>query len=504
MLWVLTVSCLSPVPIDTVEIGVFRLSATAASSPFVASVLEVTVEGATAEEVWVAYDLKSTYDRRGELTQRTASFAPGEPIAVLGLKSNTPYVWQAVSGAADVAEERSPPGTFTPPPPPSGVSRYDLVRRRTDRSALGFVLVSVARIEEDLGWVGILDRDADWVWWVATPPGSVPLSARLGLDGTSVLWGEFEEDRSESALETARAVRVSLDGQVRTETRLPLGHHDFVEHPDGTLGYLAYVTGEAFEDVKVPVLGDQIAEVPEGASEPLPDVVFDVFEANVLTPLATCTHHEETREVLGETVLPWTQANSLLFVDDEDAYYVQARFADALLKINRLSGLVQWQLNGLDGAFALPGGSPVWVDEPASARLWSHGHISQLWPGGMLVFDNGDHRTGASKLVQVEWREQDRHAWVSWSFAHPDGGFTPSMGDAVKVPGGNVISAWAGLGDIIEVQGDAIVWRAIATRGDVLGRVTWLDALDRPTVVPRGQEPLPDPRPTFEPIPGLR
>ena len=495
---VLGAGCVDPGPS---EVPSELLRASASSSSFVASVLEVTVANANADEqVWVEYDLEESYEADGELELLTPAQSGDLAVPVIGLKSGRTYRWRAVAIAPDGTERRTPIGTFEAPPVPSGLLGYELVRRRTDRSQLGYVLTSVVRPEEDLAWVGILDKDADWVWWVASPPGLVPLSARLGLDGRSVLWGEFDEDRSSSQLEQARVVRVSLDGQRRVETRLPQGHHDFIEHADGTLAYLSYVFVDGFEGSDLPLLSDQISVVQEGQSNPLVDVRFDIGEDYPYPPVPTCSHMQEERETFGTANRTWTQSNSLLYVDDEDAYYVHARFADWLVKVDRPSGAFVWQLNGPDGEFTPPlDNRPLW-SAADNTLLWSHGHISQMWPGGMMVFDNGDHRTGASRVLEIAWREEQRQAWIAWEFAHPDGQFTPSMGDAIRLPGGNVLTTWAGLGDIIEVSGSAMVWRALATRGDILGRVTWLDDLYLPTPQARGVEPEPGPGPVWEPM----
>ena len=67
--------------------------------------------------------------------------------------------------------------------------------------------------------------------------------------------------------------------------------------------------------------------------------------------------------------------NSLGYVASEDAYYTNWRWLDVTMKIAR-SGDLMWQWGG---AFAdLPGDA---------ATLFEHSHFSEVWAGGMMMFD---------------------------------------------------------------------------------------------------------------------
>ena len=181
------------------------------------------------------------------------------------------------------------------------------------------------------------------------------------------------------------------------------------------------------------------------------------------------------RQKFGASVLEWTHGNSLVYEPEEDAYYLLAKFTDWLLKVDRTTGALEWQLNGPASDFVDPSGAPVWPDVH-TAYPWSHGHTSQVWPGGVMVFDNGDHHEDSvATLVELAIDPASREVERVWTYAHPDGGQTPAMGDARKLPGGNVLAAWATLGEVTEVTPEGtLVWRAQLSGSRGLGRVRWL------------------------------
>ena len=105
--------------------------------------------------------------------------------------------------------------------------------------------------------------------------------------------------------------------------------------------------------------------------------------------------------------------------------------------------------------------------------------MSQLWDGGMVVFDNGDHHDPqVSGVVEYAWDEASRTVEQVWRHTDPDGRFTSMMGDVRKLPSGNYLVSWSALGTIEEITPDhEVVWRANAGVGMVVGRVRWIEDL---------------------------
>lgn len=328
--------------------------------------------------------------------------------------------------------------------------------------------------EGEPGITGIVDREGRWVWWTESELGVFPMSGRLSADGRAVVFGEFEP--TNQGEDRGRVVRVDVATGAREETRLVRGHHDFVVHDDA-VAFLSLHTADV--GAQVPLGFDRVDEVPWGAGEDTPvRAGFDTLSDSPVEPSPICSHIEQPRAKFGERVIEWTHANSLVWEPEEQVYYLNAKWTDWVVKIDRATSEPLWVMNGSGGEFRQPNGRPAWLGPDASA-LWSHGHMSEAWPGGFLMFDNGIHHPeGGSAVVEIAYDEGAREAEQVWRFEHPEGLKTPSMGDAKRLPSGNVISAWADLSELIEVSPEGeVVWRAHGPEGAHIGRTTWLGSL---------------------------
>ncbi|MEQ1501314.1 MAG: aryl-sulfate sulfotransferase [Myxococcota bacterium] len=426
------------------------IEATGAPSELVPTVLHVAFDGegtGFVEYGLDGFDLRTPDDAGGAT----------HDVAVLGLKAAHAYQWRAVVVDADRVRSESEPGSFDVPAPPAELLPVT-VTVADEAAELQYFLASVIR--PDLtSFAAIMDRDGDWVWW-ASSDGTVMVTPELGVDGASIAWGQYDFGKY---LDIGRMVRVSLDGTTRTETRLPIGHHDFVQHDDGTVAFLGISFAEiAIGDTTYAMASDTISVIDEGSTAETSTPIFDMFADFPLEPEVTCDHiaHEEPK--LGQdAVHEWTHGNSFMFVPEDDAYYVNDKFTDWLIKVDRATGAPLWKLNGRGSEFTQPNGDPVWVDVQHTS-LWSHGHMSDIWSGGGMMFDNGDHHVPTvSRAIEFAWDEAARTAEIVWEYPHPEGLATAALGDVRRMPLGDVLITWAGLGEITEVTRDgAIVWRA--------------------------------------------
>ena len=127
------------------------------------------------------------------------------------------------------------------------------------------------------------------------------------------------------------------------------------------------------------------------------------------------------------------------------------RHFDAVVRFDG-NGAIRWWLGGrLNTLDPLDGAAPP-----------RHGHFSEAWSDGMLVFDNGNHVPDAvTRIVEYAIDAEAQTYREVWSYDHPEGGFFAARGDARRLPGGNVLVAWTGNGQIWEItrEGD-VVWRA--------------------------------------------
>ncbi len=317
----------------------------------------------------------------------------------------------------------------------------------------------------------ILDQDGDFVWWYEAGPGRLILSAKAGRDGHSFLFLSLQYAQN---ADEGKIIRVAFDGSAVTETRAYLGHHDFLEHSDGSLAFIGYTYRNFGADEWVT---DAIRVTDEGNANEVNNELFNWFDDYGRPPWVADPAAENF--ALGDADFEWTHGNSLM-VTDEQHYYIMSKFLDCILKVD-LQGNVVWQLGGEFSDFTNTDGSPVWLALDDNT-LFSHAHMSHMWEGGMMVFDNGYYRTDGterSRVVEYAYDEATMEVSEVWSYEEPDAKFTTLMGDARKLDNGNVLIGWSSLRYISEVTPTGeVVWRAEIPGGaGVPGRLLPLDSV---------------------------
>jgi len=417
----------------------------------------------------------------GALDQTASSEAQGteHAITVPLLKSGQTYSWRGVveTSAGDTITCATQEVSIAPQP--QGILGFNLNISDAERSAVagGYVLFTTLQAQDS--FVGMIDGEADYVFF-KDPSREDPLfasvRARPGLDGRSIIWNVYDQDRN---VDIGGLRRVDIRGGEVTSTRTLNAHHDFVELSDGEFGWLAY---EFEEEVSVdgnapavaatactgpgdscPIASDMIYEGSEGMTDATaPTEVMGLLDT--IDPFWACEHAEDYDGFVPD-YFNLTHGNSLVYSDTEDAYYVMSRHLDAIFKIDRATGQVVWQLGGRDSQFT------------ATGELFDHGHYSDHWPGGFLVFDNGDHRDPAvSRVAEYSYDEQAMTVELVWEVEEPTGSFIAVLGDARRLPNGNTLIDWSSKGRIQEVTPDKeVVWEAEATIGGLVSRVIFID-----------------------------
>ena len=412
---------------------------------------------------WIEYGLE-------ELTHRT----PTQPattqhrIPVLGLKADRTYRFRAVTETATGVLESEVIEAETLGP--TGLGPIEITDYDPSRVHSASAHFAVATRTSTSTFALIIDREGDIVWFVEGPPQSAIQVPKIARDGRSLIWAEWDRDKQ---IDIGRVVKMSLDGETLETTRAPFAHHDFVEHADGTVGFLSV----DIRDLGNPrlALSDVILETTAGETEDRTETVFSFFDDYGHPFWRPCGHATGLADEWGlEGADEWTHANSLMFDDNDDAYFVHARFLDALLKIDRATGEVIWQLGGEHGDFTLPNGDPAFVDTYAP-ELWSHGHMSHIWDDGFILFDNGDHRSPQVSRV-AEYRFDVDNATVEEVWSYSDGRFMKFLSDAQKLDNGNVFIVSTPYTEMSEILTDGtVVWRAeLADDEAYFGRAAYL------------------------------
>jgi len=151
----------------------------------------------------------------------------------------------------------------------------------------------------------------------------------------------------------------------------------------------------------------------------------------------------------------WGHANAVVAVPGEDALVVSVRHQDAVAKIDRTTGALQWILATHDNWS--PRFAPHLLTPVGDDFTWPfHQHAPALDGSRILLFDNGnegdspcgaarDDAPAVSRLVIFEIDEAAMEIRQIWSWSDlPDGPlFSNSQGDADWMPTtGNVLGVW--------------------------------------------------------------
>lgn len=217
---------------------------------------------------------------------------------------------------------------------------------------------------------------------------------------------------------------------------------------------------------QVSVAADAIYEVAEGASETGAEtVVWSAFEDY---PQGV---YRLPAEGFAGAFLPDAfelgHGNSLAYVDSTNTYYMGWRWLDTLLAVER-GGALQWQWGG-----------PFNELTGDDSKLFYHSHFSDVWDGGLLMFDN---RTRELNSRLVEYSFDGSSFEQTWEYMEPEPKFENLLGDVQRIPVegcDNVLVSWSGQGRISEITRDGqVVWDTGATAiGNVISRVYFLPDL---------------------------
>jgi len=315
-------------------------------------------------------------------------------------------------------------------------------------------------------WTVIVDRDGDYVFYAQGEERTIIPTSKVGLDGQSIL---FTSNDSSQTDDVSTITRIALDGSTESVTEIATGHHDFAELPGGGFGYLGMdfqvhdVEGEEWE-----IAGDTIIEIEEG--ETRSDASNEVFNAfdEYNEPWRPCSHFDNGAYGY-EDMADWTHANSIVLDEDAEAFYVMAKNLDAIWKIDRLTGEIIWEMGGQMSDFS-------WDSD---TKPWSHAHMSQVWDGGLVMFDNGYHNDDkVSRIVEYQYNEDTMELEQVFDYYDADGAFSPLLGDVKKLPEGNYIASWMVSGRLTEITTEGeVVWQADMEVGNATSRVTWIEDL---------------------------
>jgi hypothetical protein len=128
-------------------------------------------------------------------------------------------------------------------------------------------------------------------------------------------------------------------------------------------------------------------------------------------------------------------------------YLISSRNMDEITRIDGVSGAITWRLNGENNEFSFPD----------DTSRFSHQHDARhLADGHLTLFDNGNlHTLPYSRVAEYLLDEVNKTASLSWTYpGQPGGIFSPTYGNAQRMPNGNTMIGWGMVAKTTEVDPD--------------------------------------------------
>jgi hypothetical protein len=272
---------------------------------------------------------------------------------------------------------------------------------------------------------------------------TIPVDAKLMPDG-NVVWLHYTGGSSPFGAEE-HALNGSL---VRTLDTIgsEANHHDVQPLPNGN-----YVLGR-----DVIRSGVDMSSCGGSTSHQLVD-----FELQEITPGGALVWSWRASDHIpfSETTPSWDSQCTTGTGDiyhwnsvqaDGDGYVLSFRHLDAVYRINRATGAIDWKLGGTSRPESL-----VVLGDPLSAvGTFSGQHDARvLGDGSVTVHDNGTARNRPARAVRFAIDKQVRTATLLENVSNPGGAGSSCCGSARRMPGGDWIVAWGGTPDITELTG---------------------------------------------------
>ncbi len=345
---------------------------------------------------------------------------------LLGMKPSSVYHYRVVVNGCAGTDH-----TLETGPPPGDLPAKSAAVSDQGASAGGFIVTATGMKSH---YAYILDADGHYVWWYPFTPevdsGRMDgiARAKMSADGKSMWAGSINVGCGCGYL-----FRVSMDGLGPQET-IPIDrHHDFTVLPDNTVTYIEYTDD-----------GDRIVERDDSGE--------------------TRTVYRLSDDFFGVGI-DWSHCNAIHYYPEDDSYTVSCLNFDNILKIDRASGALIWNLAG-DATGDFTGVS------------WRGQHGHQLLEGGLLMFSNsGVDRSPdtdeGSEAVELFLDAQSGIVSERWVYA--GGVVSGVMGDVQRLPNGNTLVTYSAAGEIREIAPSGEIVRVLNVDG--LGYTDW-----RPTL----------------------
>jgi arylsulfotransferase ASST len=402
----------------------------------------------TVEIVTFSLDLADLTDARIEfgpsgaaptMTAPVDLREPGHRTLLVGMKGSKPYTFHIV--ATDGAKTcTSSAFSFTTGAVPSTAPRITKTTAGAG-GAKGFIVTTPGVESGALPGrpdAFIFDTDGDVVWWMPSSMNGDNITTRAHLSwDTKTLWVM-------RGMGNCKVLRVSMDGLAMMDYSnvLKNSHHDFAVLPDGAIA---------------PIIGNTASLTGHSIVEMRPDGTITTVVAD-----------------MGTLYRAGFYPNSIHYYAADDSYTVGDRATNTNLFVKfKRNGTLVWQVGGsnpLGKSLALVGLTP-----------WKVNHGHHLTSDGRFLFFNNGGTTGSLDMPRVVELMLDETAnTATKTFEYQFSGTATALGDAERLPNGNVLVTFSFGGKIMEVDRSGAIVQSFANDTAAFGYADFRTSLYGP------------------------
>ena len=276
-------------------------------------------------------------------------------------------------------------------------------------------------------YAAFFDKNGVPVWWMRSAGSTIPVDAKLLPNGNVAWLHSMPSDGAEE-----RRLDRSL---VRTLDTVPSG----ADAHDIQLSNGNYLMGRTFvrSGVDMSTCGGSTSrdlmdfELQE--LSPNGSLVWS-WRASDHIPVSEVTARWESQCTTNGDIYHWNSVEA-----DGDGYVLSFRHLDAVYRINRATGAVDWKLGGE----TRPESLTVVGDPLSSLSTFCGQHDARvLADGSLTVHDNGTRCSRPPRAVRFAIDEAAETAMLLEDLRDPDAPDASFGGSTRRLPGGNWVSAW--------------------------------------------------------------
>lgn len=299
-------------------------------------------------------------------------------------------------------------------------------------------------------YVAMFDRNGVPIWWFKG--AAFPLDARVLTDG-NLAWARYDGSTFANGPAFAYEVR-RLDGSL-VDVISTVGNatdfHDLVELGNGSFLALTYRPRDGVDLTAYG--GPASATVVDAEIQHLDPAGAVVWTWNSKDHVALSETERWWPYVLGRTVRlsDGRRAHDVTHINsievDGDSIVLSLRHTDAVYKIDRATGAIQWKLGGTP----TPKSLTVLADPYARQPLGAQHDARVLDDGSVTVHDNATMLGRPPRGVRYAIDEAARTATLVESVVDPDVTDSQCCGSARRLSGRSWVFSWGGVSSVTEL-----------------------------------------------------